>query len=324
MMKYPVFAMLVGACLLGQAAEDALTKSLAVSANGTLVVDIDFGSIEVVSHATKEVQIDVRRKVTLRSEAAETAFLAERPIVVSTDGSTLTVRARKPGKRMGWNWGGSKLEGKYLIKVPAGFAAELKIQGGKIEVKNLAGGVRANTSGGSLSFHGIQGGIDGDTSGGSIQVENSVGTLTLDTSGGSIRLDGGSGTLKAETSGGSISIKNFKGDASAETSGGSITFEKVHGELNGSTSGGSIKASTDALVEKEIRLETSGGGITLSVPASSAFELDAATSGGGVSSELPVEGAGKPQRSSLQGAVNGGGKLVKLRTSGGSIRIKKE
>lgn len=323
-MKHTVFAALLGTFVMGQAAEDALTKSLAVPANGTLVVDIDFGNIEVTSHSSNEVQIDVHRKVTLRTEAAETAFLAERPIVVNTDGSTVTVRARKPGKRVGWNWGGSKLEGKYVIKVPAAFAAELHTQGGKIEVKNLAGGVKSNTSGGSLSFHGIQGGIDGDTSGGSIQVEDSVGTLKLDTSGGSIRLDGGSGTVKAETSGGSITIKNFKGDASADTSGGGITFEKVQGELKGSTSGGSIKASTEALVEKEIRLETSGGGITLSVPEKSAFELDAATSGGGVTSELTVEGAGKPQRSSLKGAVNGGGKLVKLRTSGGSIRIKKD
>lgn len=323
-MKSIVVAVLTGASVIGHAAEDAFTKTLAVPANGTLVVDVDFGSIEVTSHASNEVQIDVHRKVTLRTEAAETAFLAERPIMVSTDGSTTTVRALKAGKRTGWNWGRTKLEGKYVIKVPAAFAAELHTQGGKIEVKDLAGGVKANTSGGSLSFHGIRGGINGDTSGGGIQVEESVGTLKLDTSGGSIQVDGGSGTLKADTSGGSITIKNFKGDAHADTSGGSITFEKFEGEVHGSTSGGSIKASTEALVEKEIRLETSGGGITLSVPEKSAFELDAATSGGGVTSELPVEGVGKPRQSSMKGAVNGGGKLVKLRTSGGGIRIKKD
>jgi hypothetical protein len=145
-----VFALVAAGTLVSQAAEDSLSKRVAAPANGTLVVDIDFGSIEVATHPTNEVQIEVHRKLTLRNEAAETAFLAERPIVVNTEGSTITIRARKEGKRIKWNWGTSKMEGKYVIKVPASFAADLRTQGGKIEVKDLTNGVNANTSGGSI------------------------------------------------------------------------------------------------------------------------------------------------------------------------------
>ena len=51
--------------------------------------------------------------------------------------------------------------------------------------------------------------------------------------------------------------------------------------------------------------------------------MDAATSSGGVRSDIPVEFEGKPRRNVLNGVVNGGGPRVKLRTSGGSISVKK-
>jgi len=71
------------------------------------------------------------------------------------------------------------------------------------------------------------------------------------------------------------------------------------------------------------RLETSGGAVTARIAANAAFELDAETSGGGVSSDLPVTVIGKTEPDRLKGAVNGGGKLVRLHTSGGSIRVEK-
>ena len=73
----------------------------------------------------------------------------------------------------------------------------------------------------------------------------------------------------------------------------------------------------------EVKLETSGGGVTVRVAENSAFDLDAATSGGGVSSDLPVTVVGKIAHDHLKGPVNGGGKPVVLRTSGGSIHVKK-
>ena len=120
-----------------------------------------------------------------------------------------------------------------------------------------------------------------------------------------------------------MSVKDFRGPARVETSGGGIHFENVAGRINGSTSGGSITARLSAETAEEVRCETSGGGVTVQVPETWAFNLDAATSGGGVSSELPVSVVGKVEHSSLRGPVNGGGKPMFLRTSGGSIHVKK-
>jgi hypothetical protein len=100
-------------------------------------------------------------------------------------------------------------------------------------------------------------------------------------------------------------------------------MDRVGGELRASTSGGSIKAVVPSPIPGPVRLETSGGSVTVTVGSDATFDLDASTSGGGVDSELPVTITGKASRSRLVGPVNGGGPEMRLRTSGGSIRVKK-
>jgi len=145
----------------------------------------------------------------------------------------------------------------------------------------------------------------------------------ITTSGGGIDVSGGTGTLSGDTSGGSVTVKEFRGPIQVESSGGGITLENVAGKVEGSTSGGSISARFSAPLSDEVKLGTSGGGVTVHLAQDSAFDLDAATSGGGVTSDLPVTVTGKIARDHLKGPVNGGGEPVVLRTSGGSIHVKK-
>ena len=77
--------------------------------------------------------------------------------------------------------------------------------------------------------------------------------------------------------------------------------------------------------QDECNLRTSGGGITLTLIPDIAVDVEAETSGGRVSTDFAVESAiqGKVPRNRLKGSINGGGPLLKLRTSGGSIRLQK-
>ncbi|MHB8524469.1 MAG: DUF4097 family beta strand repeat-containing protein [Limisphaerales bacterium] len=118
-------------------------------------------------------------------------------------------------------------------------------------------------------------------------------------------------------------MSQFRGPARVQSSGGGLTIQNVVGKVDGSTSGGSISASFSLPLSDDVRLETSGGGVTMRVVATSAFDLDASTSGGGVNSDLPVTVVGKIARNHLKGPVNGGGRSVILRTSGGSIHVRK-
>jgi hypothetical protein len=322
-MKRVLLVLLASCAVVLAETKEQINKSFEAKPGGKLVLDVDFGSVEVTANSGNEVTVDVVRKISRKNKADEEQFLKERPVEITMDDNTVTIVSKAKSKMNGWWKGWQKTEAKYTITVPAEFNAQLKTSGGGVELSNLKGKFEAHTSGGSLRFSHLEGPLNGGTSGGSIRVSDCNGELKVHTSGGSIDCQKGSGSLEGGTSGGGVTVKDFRGPAHVETSGGGINFENVTGRVDGSTSGGSISARLATPSAEEVRLQTSGGSVTVLVPESWAFNLNASTSGGGVSSELPVTVTGKKESNQLRGPVNGGGKEVFLRTSGGSIHVKK-
>ena len=279
--------LLLASCLAVSAeTEDKINKHFAVEPGGTLIVDVDFGSIDVSAKATSEVVAEVVRKISRGNKDDEEAFLAGHPVTFSQDGNTISIRSRAQSKRSQSSHGRERTEGKYSITVPAQFNVQLKTSGGRIALNHLDGNAKAETSGGA------------------------------------IEVSHGAGSLQGHTSGGPVAVKKFNGPVQVKTDGGGIEIENVTGKVEGSTSGGSISARFSSPLRDEVKLKTSGGGVTVRVPENSAFDLDASTSGGTVRSDLAVSTIGKRAPNKLRGAVNGGGKPVVLYTSGGSIHLK--
>ena len=303
--------------------EERLNQRFSVQSGGTVVVEVDFGTIDISTNGTSEVVVDVWRKIGRRKKADEEAFLRDNPVKFVQDGGTVTIRSQGKANRSWSNSGRNQNEAKYTISVPAQFNARLRSGGGGVCVVDLTGDVKAHTGGGGLSFARLHGPLNGDTGGGGVNAGDCEGTLNFRTGGGGIEVTGGSGSLDGTTGGGSVSVRRFQGPARVATGGGGLTIEKVDGEVDASTGGGSISAVLPSELSDAVRLSTGGGGISVSVPASVAFNLDAKTSGGGVSTDLPVTVVGKIEHGRLQGPVNGGGKLVQLRSGGGSIHLKK-
>jgi hypothetical protein len=316
----------LSSCAAFAATEEQINTNFNVAPGGTLIVNVDFGSITVGTNAASKVTVDVWRRVGRKNEADEQKFLQDYPVQFAQEGATVTVRAQHSGTDgwLRWSWSGrNRNEAKYTIHVPVQFNVQLRTSGGSISVSDLTGHTEADTSGGGLNFTRLHGPLDGDTSGGGIQVADCEGKLKIHTSGGGITVIGGSGTLDGDTSGGPVKVKAFQGNTHVGTSGGGITIENVVGEIDGSTSGGGISAVLPSPLLHAVDLSTSGGGVIVRVPETAAFELDAETSGGGVSSELPITVVGNIGHGHLKGAINGGGKTVRLRSSGGGIHVKK-
>jgi hypothetical protein len=316
---------LIGSLAATGATEEKLNQRYAVHPGGKLLVEVDFGSIDVTTNATSEVVIDVWRKVTRKKKADEEAFLRDNPVSFSQDGSAVTVRSHHDAKP-GWSWfgtGRNQNEAKYQISVPAQFNAELRTGGGGIAVMDLTGEVKSRTGGGGLTLGRLHGATDAETGGGGIRATDCAGNARLSTGGGGIEVGGGSGSLSAKTGGGNISVRKFNGPGEIKSGGGGLTIENVSGKIDGSTGGGSISLVLPSELAEEVRVSTGGGGISITAPGTIAFTLDARTSGGRVSSEVPVSVVGKLEHGHLEGPVNGGGKSVVLRTSGGNIELKK-
>ena len=316
---------LAGTLAVSAATEEKINRRFSVHPDGTLVVEVDFGSLDISTNATSEVVVDVWRKIGRSKKADEEAFLRDNPVTFSQDGDTVTIRAQHDSK-VTQSWFSrvrNQNEAKYTITVPAQFNASLRTGGGGIAVADLTGETKAHTGGGGLSLSRLHGPIEGNTGGGGIHAADCSGAIKLNTGGGGVEVIGGSGSLNARTGGGGVTVRRFDGVADLKTGGGGIALENVTGKVEGSTGGGGIDLVLPTELAETVNVSTAGGGISVRVPETTAFNLDAHTSGGGVTSELPVTSPGKPVPGRLEGPVNGGGKAVVLRSGGGNIHLKK-
>jgi DUF4097 and DUF4098 domain-containing protein YvlB len=159
----------------------------------------------------------------------------------------------------------------------------------------------------------------------------------VQTSGGDIELRGLGGRVSARTSGGDIEGRDLGGQVMAETSAGDIDLDDVRGGVEARTSVGDISVGVtlqDFSQNYPMSFETTHGDIELTLPPNIPASIDARVRslGGGwdrddiysdfaLSRESPREGRSGDLRS--YGDINGGGPTLRMRTSGGSIRIEK-
>ena len=285
--------------------EQHVDENFSVSAGAKLIVDVDFGTIDLSRGPESSIAVNVSRKIDGPNETQEKEYLASAPLTIAKEGNTVVVRARPEHQGKSWTWSGhTTMQARYTIRVPAEVSVELATGGGEIMATEVSGSCKAETSGGNLTFTRVRGPLRASTCGGHIALESCDGAINLNTSGGKIEAVAGSGTLDASSAGGSIVVRNFGGDTKVETGGGALSLENVHGRLVGETSGGSISATVPAPLAGDIKLET-----------------NAEANEGSVTSEIPMvmERAG---RDGLKGTINGGGKSLVLRSGAGNIVIR--
>ena len=68
-------------------------------------------------------------------------------------------------------------------------------------------------------------------------------------------------------------------------------------------------------------VSSSGGSVRTEIDPGARVSIDAHASGGSVNSDVPVTIQGKIDNDSLRGEMNGGGPLLRLRSSGGGVRL---
>lgn len=315
-----ILLMLVGGAITALAtSQEIVQRHLDAGPGGKLLVDVDFGTIEVTGGPDdKTVAINARRIIEIPDKAREKEYVEASPITISQENNVITIRART-NREWHWNENHTRMDAHYSVQLPKNFNTELHTGGGAIEVSELSGELHANTAGGKLKFTRTHGPVDAKTSGGQVRLTECDGALKIQTSGGRIDSTGGKGSLDAETAGGRIWVRDFAGRADISSSGGQLRLSNIAGPLNGKTAGGSINAALSAVTN--VKLETSAGEIAVAIPPQAGYDIDAQSSIGTVSSDLPISG-NRNSRERLLGSLNGGGKTLFLRTGAGSIFIK--
>lgn len=300
-------AAIPGGSVLGQDVE----RSFSVAEGDRVVLDVERANVSVTSWD--------------RSEVAISAAMAEHlEFEFSQEDGVVTIRARDEDRsgRFRWRWGNPLAD--ITVNVPYSQDLNLSTSGGDVEIDRLQGDFTAHTSGGEVNAGDIDGSVDLATSGGRVRLQHASGPVTAATSGGSIQLESVGGAIEVRTSGGRIRIGEAGAAVNARTSGGSIEVGSAAGAVQARTSGGSIESGLTGQTDRDSELRTSGGNVTVYLPDGFQADLSANASGGGVSSDFPeLKLDNSAGGGTLEQSLNGGGPDLVMRTSGGSIRIRR-
>ncbi len=188
--------------------------------------------------------------VTLTADRSDFAEHFEIRLDASSPERVAVAIERTSSGSLSWHGGGQSSRIHIDVQLPASTATDLETSGGKIEVAELTGTVRARSSGGGLRGENLGGELDLASSGGATRVSLAKGNDRggkIESSGGKIEvaIDAGVGlTIDAVAKGGSIHC-----DLPIAAT-GSTEKRALRGTLN---SGGS-----------KLELRTSGGSIHIS------------------------------------------------------------
>jgi DUF4097 and DUF4098 domain-containing protein YvlB len=204
------------------------------------------------------------------------------------------------------------------------------------------------TGGGNIKIAAAKGNIKAETGGGNLVVLSGLQGAVLETGAGSIRLDHCTGHVKATTGGGSVDLGDIGGPVEIESGAGSIRLTSAQGRVEAQTGGGTIQLDHAT----SVRAETGAGGIIVKLVSSSDLRSNSTleTSAGDITvylaKDLPitvrasieianghtirsdfgdihVSGEGGtwpgPRTVTADGKLNGGGPMLKVRTSSGNI-----
>jgi hypothetical protein len=271
------------------------TKTFKVAGVPQIELDTFDGAIEIHSWDKAEVEVEVEKR------AMEQSLIDQIKVEATQQGDKIVLRVTGPSRT---DFGG------VTIGVNISPTARLRV------VVPRASNLVARS---------------GD---GSIRAESLDGKIVLNTADGSVTASQMAGDLQIRSGDGSIRIDKVTGKLDLETDDGSIGFEGKPSVLRLKTGDGSVRAQIDpdTVMADNWDLTTGDGSITLNLPSAFNADLDAETSDGAVRSSHPLleeesserrSGERRERRRVLRTKMGEGGKLLRVRTGDGTIRIER-
>lgn len=275
------------------------TKTFKVTGQPQLVLDTFDGAIELHSWDRPEVEVEIEKR------AMEQTLLDEITITSEQKGDVITLKVTGPTRQ--------QFRG-VTVGVHISPTARLRV---------------------AVPRHSNIQATSGD---GSIRAEALEGTLLLTTVDGSVVGSRLGGEIKIRSGDGSIRLDNVTGNLDLETTDGSIVLDVKPTVLKARTGDGSIRAQIepDTVMTDNWDLTTSDGTVVITLPGLFNAEVDAETSDGSVRTTHPLLGDARDQRRdgegrderrerrrTLRSKMGEGGKLLRIRTGDGSIRIER-
>jgi hypothetical protein len=232
-----------------------------------------------------------------------------------------------------------------------GGSVTVETGGDSIDVGTVGGDLKLETGGGNILIRSVKGNIKAETGGGNVVVISGEQAAVIEAGGGNVEIKRCGGRVKASTGGGSINLGEIGGPADIETGGGSIRLTSAKGRVGANAGAGTIelygvpsarvqtgaggitvKFINTGAERSDSMLETSAGDITVYIAADVALSVRASVdlgNGHHITSDFPdihIASEGDqwgPRTLNAEGKLNGGGPVLKVRTTTGDIRFKR-
>ena len=281
---------------IGPKEEETFHYSYDCKPGSRLLLENYNGAVEITAWDQPKIEIDGARFANTKER------LQQVKIDISRGADSVTIRTVPPLDR------GGNSGARYQIRVPKQVVLELiKSTNGSLRVSGTNGAVNLRTTNGSVRVSAVNGAVSANSTNGAIELVGLNGAATARTTNGRIKMDEIQGPMEASTTNGSIVAAMAKS-----------TDDR---KMRFSTTNGAIELRLPAGLKNDVRASTSNGSIEVKMPNGAAFQVAARTSGASIRSDFNVEGEVTKKR--IEGKVGGGGALLDLSTSNGSISLQR-
>ena len=199
---------------------------------------------------------------------------------------------------------------------------------GAITAKAVRGEAIMRTNGGDITVLSVGGSARAETGGGTLHLGNISGPVTAINGGGPIVIDQAAGIVTTRDMAGPVTVREA-GGIRCDSANGGILLGKISGPMRVSTATGNIVANLEGSKLAESYLATGNGDITVVIPSNVGVRISAesqlADSIRRILSdfrEIQPRVIGMHLRA--DGRLNGGGPLLQLSASSGTIFLKRQ
>jgi DUF4097 and DUF4098 domain-containing protein YvlB len=297
--------------------EGHFDRTLTVS--GPVDLEVETGSGNIVVRAGGSGQVEIHGKIHagwhMSGDVEQRVHDLEANPPIEQNGNTIRVGHIEDHDRT------RNISISYEVIVPAETKLHSSSGSGNVHVDGVAGPAEATSGSGNVSLNNIGGEVHARSGSGDIDLNAVHGNARVSTGSGTVHAMGIAGSFTGSSGSGDVRLEQTApGDVDVSSGSGTLEIKGAKGAVKAQTGSGNIVAQGDPTGEWKLR--TGSGSVEVQFPDQAAYDLFAHTGSGSIQTthEMTVQGTITPHE--LHGKVHGGGALVELSTSSGSIQIR--
>jgi DUF4097 and DUF4098 domain-containing protein YvlB len=297
--------------------EGHFDRTLTVS--GPVDLDVETGSGNIVVRAGDSGKIEIHGKIHagwhVTGDVEQRVHDLEANPPIEQNGNTIRIGHIEDHERT------RNISISYEVIVPAETKLHSSSGSGNVHVDGVTGPAEATSGSGNVTLNNIGGEVHARSGSGDIDLNSVHGNARVSTGSGTVHAMGIAGGFTGSSGSGDVRFEQTApGDVDVSSGSGTIEIKGAKGAVKAQTGSGNISAQGDPTGEWKLR--TGSGNVEVQFSDQAAYDLVAHTGSGSIQTthEMTVQGTITPRE--LHGKVRGGGALVELSTSSGSIQIR--